>query len=1006
MRNFSKLLLCTLLLFLCHHFPAWSQEINNSKALRAALPAMKKEKKEVDALNSAYRKQYGDEWKAKWAEKVIENMKGKDFFVRSAATVTVYSYFKPQENQAIDQLRKEYLEEVKGFIFGFEMDEKESFEEMEELFEIIDTYLVIQTQANPMLMPLQKLADKFFYVKPYLARLDVLYKNASAEEKEEYEDFYNDVQRFWKNAKAQSLNFSRIIREELSKKTMDYQAIFGLVNKMYSSNQYYLGAKLTQKAVEQLEATNNTSHYFYQSFLMSLGNFYSLQENYEKMLEVQLKQEKLGLLSHETTLIYSYLQLKDYEKSLELAEAYLSKIDPTNPFYFGIINCKISCLFGLERYDEAYDASMEMMTASEEQGKDVNSGSYFTLGEICKRKEDPEQAEDYFFDAFEKSKVEIGRLPDMGDMDNTAMLTMKLYNFYYYMMYVGELMTEGKADKIDLNKIFEEYDSFDYIIRNILLNPSKLGKKEIINISEQCGDIMYQLAANVDRKEAKQLAYNYTLLSKEIDLSSVIAIRKYAADSKNKDYKGLFEEWMKVRKEILFHEEGLDIDSLKDISFGLHKELAIKTKEQVFSEMEKNTVEWKQVQAALKDNQIAVEYVFYAPDSYAALVLKKDMDSPVIIPLCKEKELKKWLEPEQRMSEINGIDYVYNQNGKQILSLIVDPLRPYLSDVKTIFYAPSGILHGISLEALKLSSDETAKRLGKEFRLKRVSKTSLLAQQTKLSPRKATIFGGMNYDDQALQEQSESGGERGLKVKNKKKKSSAPSAPQENQIQMVGGTFNYLRGTLKEVDLINEELTSSSVEVDLYTGNSATEDQFIEYCKAPTDILHIASHAYFSPYIKKEKIAEGSFKGAKKIYSDPDPMNRAGIVFSGANYFWETGQNFEDKSDGILMASELSNYDLRKTNLAIVSACQSGIGQSTRSEGVYGFQRAFKLAGIEHQIISLWTVDDAATQKFMTLFYKYYVELSDIDLAVVKAKEELQQEYEHPYYWAAFVHVQ
>ncbi|KXX71421.1 hypothetical protein AVL50_05830 [Flammeovirga sp. SJP92] len=963
---------------------------------------MQAERERVNNLRINYIQEQGKDWKKKWAEKVISEMEGKPFYLKIVDAEEVSGFFAPNENEAVTQMRNRFLEEIQGFIFNFKMDKKESFHELEELFKILQTYQLIQVQVDPMVNSLQKVADKFFYIQPYLSRLEKLYTEASTEDKEKYDSFYNDVKSFWKNARQQSLNFSRIIQEELSKETMDYPAIFVLVSKMYTTNQYYLASKLVKGAVDRLEETNNTDHYLYQGFLLNLSSLYMLQEDYEKTLEVQLKQEKLGLLNSETTVILSYLQLKNYDKALEMSEEYLKKTAQSDPYYLGIMNTKVSCLFAMEKYNEAYDASMELIKISNDQNKDVNSGSYFTLSEICKHNEDLEQAEQYIKKAYQYSKKEIDNLPDLSGSDVTSLLNIRLYKFYYYMKYVGLLIDIDRKEDIDLENVFQEYDYFEYLIRNIMLNPSKFDRKQVIQLSEECGDIIYLLAQNMDEDATKELAYNFTLLSKEIDLSSVIAIRKYAVDSKNKDYKTLFEKWMKVRKQILFHEEGIDIDSLKDISYGLHKELAIKTRKEVFSEMEKNNVEWEQVKTALRPNELAVEYVFYAPDNYAALLLRKEMSTPVILPLCKEGELKPLLEPETRLNEQGVIDFIYNQNGPQILAKIIDPLRPYLSDVKTIYYSPSGILHGISLEALSTSTESNAKRLGKEFRLKRVGKTSLLARKSKLSPRKATIFGGMNYS--ALQEATSEDSDRGLKVKDKKNNNNKAQSAEE--MIAIGGGFNYLKGTLREVDMINEELTSSKVEVDLYTGNNATEDQFLEYCKTPTDILHIATHAYFSPYVKKENIKEGSYKGAAKIFSDPDPMNRAGIVFSGANYFWETGKNYEKKSDGILMASELSNYDLRKTSLAIISACQSGIGQSTRSEGVYGFQRAFKLAGIDNQIISLWTVDDAATQKFMTLFYKYYIEFSDISLAVAKAKEDLQQEYEHPYYWAAFVHVQ
>ncbi|WP_281612593.1 CHAT domain-containing protein [Flammeovirga sp. SubArs3] len=970
--------------------------------LRSALPEMQKEYESLEATRSALAKE-NDDWKANWVEKVVPTLDKEDYYIRSAAAQQLSSFIRLKEQPQLDPFLIDYLSEVEEYLFKVQMDEKESFEEMEELFKMVQSYRWIQTQKYALANPLQKVADNFFYRIPYLDHLEELYKNATPEEKEEYEDLYDDVQRFWKNAKSQSLNFDRIIQEHLAAGTMDYNTTLMLVGKMYSTNQYYLATKLVKDAIEKIEKEGDTTSHYYSSFLLNLSSLYMLQGDYENMLTVQLKQKELGYLQSDAMLISNYQMLGRYKEALDLANNFLDNNDATNPLYPGIKNMKMTVLFEMKDYEKTKKECFDMIEVAEKLGGTVGSGPYFTLANVYKYQGDLKNAQKYALIAYNTSIEEYKRFPEVDANDVASLLYVRMFRFYYYINYVGILVEAKQTDKVDLAKLTEEYETFKYLIKNVMLNPSKMDKKQMVKISEESGDILYSLAEKLPNQATQQLAYDYTLLSKEIGLSSVIAIRKYAADSKNKDLKNLFEHWMDVRKEILFHDPRVDIDSLKDIAFGLHRELATKTRKEVFAVIDEDDVNWEMVKKALKPNEVAVEFVYYAPEKYAALVLKSDMKSPVFIPLCDEQQLKELLPPDNGQQEQWQVNYIYNTNSQKIANLIVDPLRPYLDNVKTVHYSPAGILHGLSMDALQSKNSE--KRWGEEYKLKRVSKTSLIASKSQLSPRKATIFGGMNYDENALEQITSESGERGLKLKAKTSGSST-STNTKSEIQTVGGTFTYLPGTLKEVKLINEELEASKLQVDLFTGNDASEVQFKDFCKAPSDILHIATHAYFSPYIPKDKIAAGSYKGAAMIYSDPDPMNRAGIVFSGANYFWETGERYDDKNDGILMANELSNYDLRATKLAIISACQSGIGQSTRSEGVYGFQRAMKLAGIEHQIISLWTVDDAATQKFMTLFYKYYVELSDIGEAVSKAQATIKEEYENPYYWAAFVHVQ
>ncbi|OHX63885.1 CHAT domain-containing protein [Flammeovirga pacifica] len=998
MKTKLSLLLCILFQF-TNIFA--QEDVSKSKVLRAHLPEMMVEREKVENLRVEYNQSNQKHWKASWSKELLSDISNKNYFQKSIIAEELSMFIRFKEEKDTDQFFIQYLEEVQEFLFHLKMDKKESFKELEEIFKMIQCYHLIQTQANANRNPLQKIADQFFYRTPYLERLDYLYVNANAEDKENFEDFYNDVQMFWRNAKNNSNNFARIIQEHLAAGTLDYNTVLMLVGKMYTTNQYYLATKLLRESIAKMEKKQETTTYHYNAFLLNLSSLYMLQGDYENMLEVQLKQQKLGFLTDNSTLIFTYNLLEQYEDALLSANQYLANTSEESPMFLSVLNVKVSVLLSLEKYDDALQTSKEVLELSKKLNQEVSAGTYFTLSTVYQRKNEGEKALKYALKAYETTLEGYKLFAEISDNDVSSLLYVRLLRFYYYTHYLRCLIEEDQLNKINFDTLLEEYDLFSYLIQNCMLNPSKLDKKHVIKMSEESGDILYLLAEKSSWKEAKKLAYNYTLLSKEIGLSSIIAIRKYAADSKNKDLKNLFEQWMKVRKEIIFQEDGVDIDSLKDISYGLHKELAIKTRKEVFTTLKAVDVDFQQVQQVLKPNQIAVEYINYSPNKYAALVLKSDMKTPVFIPLCNEEEIAQLLPPEDRQKEQWLIDYIYNRNSPQISALIIDPLRPYLTDVKTIYYSPAGILHGLSLEAL--ISEGKEKRFGEEFRLKRVSKTSLITQKTKLSPRKASIFGGMNFDENALSPITSENGERGLELKGKKAENSAANSI---PVQRVGGIFTYLSGTLKEANLIDNELSSENIEVQKFIGNQATEDQFKAYCKQPTDILHIASHAYFTPYIPKEKIAEGSYKGTANICTDPDPMNRAGIVFSGANYFWETGETYKDKENGILMASELSNYDLRATKLAIISACQSGIGQSTKSEGVFGFQRAIKLAGIENQIISLWIVDDAATQKFMTYFYRYYLELSDISEAVTKAKNELKKEYDHPYYWAAFVHIQ
>jgi CHAT domain-containing protein len=109
--------------------------------------------------------------------------------------------------------------------------------------------------------------------------------------------------------------------------------------------------------------------------------------------------------------------------------------------------------------------------------------------------------------------------------------------------------------------------------------------------------------------------------------------------------------------------------------------------------------------------------------------------------------------------------------------------------------------------------------------------------------------------------------------------------------------------------------------------------------------------------------------------------------------------------DGILTALEVSGLDLWGTKLVTLSACESGLGELSSSEGVYGLRRAFIIAGAESEVISLWSVSDLATAMLMTEFYKRLNAGDGRAAALRQAQLNLLKlnATKHPHYWAAFI---
>ena len=134
-----------------------------------------------------------------------------------------------------------------------------------------------------------------------------------------------------------------------------------------------------------------------------------------------------------------------------------------------------------------------------------------------------------------------------------------------------------------------------------------------------------------------------------------------------------------------------------------------------------------------------------------------------------------------------------------------------------------------------------------------------------------------------------------------------------------------------------------------------------------------------------------------------NPLRRSGLVLSGANT-WKKSP-VEGAENGILLAEEVAGLNLLGAELIVLSACETALGEVDNSEGVFGLQRAFKLAGAQTLIMSLWKVDDEATSLLISGFYKNWLSGKSKQEAFKEAQRQLRANtrYASPFFWAAFV---
>jgi len=187
----------------------------------------------------------------------------------------------------------------------------------------------------------------------------------------------------------------------------------------------------------------------------------------------------------------------------------------------------------------------------------------------------------------------------------------------------------------------------------------------------------------------------------------------------------------------------------------------------------------------------------------------------------------------------------------------------------------------------------------------------------------------------------------------------------------------------------------------------------LKTCRSPA-IVHLATHGFFLTDQKRDPNTElreleasvwseeGDTRRLSRIRLE-NPLMRSGLVFAGANT-WLTGEAAPAAAeDGLLTAEDVTGMDLLGTELVVLSACETGLGEVCVGEGVFGLRRAFVLAGTKTLLMSLWKVPDKQTQELMVDFYRRLLAGEGRAESLRNAQLAMKVKYPDPLYWGAFI---
>lgn len=481
--------------------------------------------------------------------------------------------------------------------------------------------------------------------------------------------------------------------------------------------------------------------------------------------------------------------------------------------------------------------------------------------------------------------------------------------------------------------------------------------------------------------------YNHQLQTKALIFNTSTKIRRRIMNSGDSTLIIKYQQWLEKREELArilnmskekIQAEGINQQQFENELDDLEKELSLLS-EEFARNYERKNYTWKDVQKRLGKNDAAVEIIRFRnshgkyKDSvcYAYLIVdKKTKKNPEYVLNTDGRAMEKMYIVAYRRSAKNALDdpYSYGVFWEQVDKKIGTKMNLYVSS--------DGVYHQLNLNTL-LQPD--GKYVIDNHNIRFVSNTKDLIQYRKIdkgrTSNSAAFFGYPDYNANIT----------------------AQNTITSNEFKDY--KLSELPGTKEEISDVSKVCATKNIIARSYLGAEASEEMIKKTAKNPA-ILHIATHGFFLAQSNKTRELGINTEAASK-----HPLLRSGLMLAGANIAINNELD-QESNNGILTAYEAMNLELNNTELVIMSACETGLGEVRNGEGVFGLQRSFMAAGAKAILMSLWKVNDIATKELMTLFYQYWINDGiEKHAAFRKAQLELKNKYPQPKYWGAFVMV-
>lgn len=765
-----------------------------------------------------------------------------------------------------------------------------------------------------------------------------------------------------------------------------------------------------------------------------MGNFHESEIQYKRSLRIHAKllgkdhPEYAKVLSNLSSL---YKSLGRFEESIRLTKEAMEirkkHHGENHPLYANSLN-NLATLYSNTNQHEKARRLLRQAIAIEKNNNQTEYAIFLNnLARSYQKTKEYELAEPVFLEAVDVFKKELGE-----DHPYYSIFISNLGNLYVLMGRPQDAVPLWEQCKeIRLNRLGENHAYYASVLLRLGLLYKDIGDHDKSNpmvkegtdrmlklidrtfpfmsardkrrfwymmseLFEELNWAVASTAANGHEDELIAQMYDAQLAIKALIMDGSQKIKRTVEATNDSTLIRLYDRWLEHRNSITKAygmtekqrlKEGLSIQQINDSINVLESQLSQKS---TFFEANTNKRRsWQEIRDLLQPGEAAIEMLrfrkfvgdFIDEAYYCALIITpKTTKRPKLVVLPNGNSL----EGELLSRYKNSLQLVKDDSASY--DHYWRPIRAQIPDVEKIYFSAEGVYNLINLNTLY--DPDSGRYVLDEVDIQLVTSTKDIIQfagknESSIPTLSAVLFGDPSYDID--------GAEYGELLAMNRDTSVTRSS---STLETTAFTdLLPLTSSNDEITTISGLLKDSGWNIQSFTGKEAIEER-VKKAKNPT-VMHIATHGYFQATDISDQLDQDL---------DELPMMRSGLLLAGVSNYYA----LEEKpwiEDGILTAFESTTLDLNDTELVVLSACETGLGEVSTGEGVYGLQRGFKIAGANSILMSLWKVNDMATQELMVEFYEEWLQSGDKRQAFHKAQRSIRQKYPKPYHWGGFVMV-